>query len=101
METPRLIEPNVKNYLFDTLYNCHKRKYDIQSWIYNMSIFIIFVVVVGGVLYFCRKRKMTPYEKSEKVRNEQEYIVSKIAEYKMMGEQTKTYSNITGLPTIQ
>ena len=41
MENPRLIEPNVKNYLFDTLYNCHRRKYDIQSWIYNMSIFII------------------------------------------------------------
>jgi hypothetical protein len=96
MEYPRLIEPNVKNYLYSTLQQCHDKKEVIYGWLFNTSIFIVIVVVVGSVLYFCRKSKLTPYELSEKQRKEQEYIVSKIRQY----QSVKKDGFITNLPGI-
>ena len=96
MEYPRLIEPNVKNYLYTTLQQCHDKKEMIYGWLFNTSIFIVVVVVVGSVLYFCRKSKLTPYELSEKQRTEQEYIVSKIRQY----QTVKKDGFITNLPAI-
>jgi len=96
MEYPRLIEPNVKNYLYSTLQQCHDKKEMIYGWLFNTSIFIVIVVVVGSVLYFCRKSKLTPYELSEKQRKEQEYIVSKIRQY----QSVKKDGFITNLPGI-
>ena len=96
MEYPRLIEPNVKNYLYTTLQQCHDKKEMIYGWLFNTSIFIVVVVVVGSVLYFCRKSKLTPYELSEKQRKEQEYIVSKIRQY----QTVKKDGFITNLPAI-
>lgn len=55
------------------------------------------VIVVGSILYFCRKRKLTPYELSEKQRKEQEYIVSKIRQY----QTVKKDGGITNLPFTQ
>ena len=48
-----------------------------------------------GVLKIC-KQKLTPYEQSEKLRKEQEYVLSKIRDYK---EIHKSSSMITNLPT--
>jgi hypothetical protein len=98
MEQPRLIEPNVKNYLFDTLHRCHIHKTTIHSWMFNISIFLIFVFVIGSVLYFCRKRKLTPYEKEDKMRKEQDYVLSKIRQYQMDQKARKSSSSITNLP---
>lgn len=99
MEFPRLIETNVKNYLFDNLQKCHEQKTILYSWILNISIFTIFCIVLFTVLYFCRKRKLLPYELEEKQLKEQQYVLSKIREYQM--EKTKkpqTMSAITNLP---
>ncbi len=82
MEFPRLIEPNVQNYLYNTLQKCHETKHVIYSWIYNIAGFFILFSILGVVLYCCRKRKMTPYEQSEKMRKDQEYVLNKIREYK-------------------
>jgi hypothetical protein len=99
MEFPRLIETNVKNYLFDNLQKCHEQKTILYSWILNISIFTIFCIILFTVLYFCRKRKLLPYELEEKQLKEQQYVLSKIREYQM--EKTKkpqTMSAITNLP---
>ena len=99
MEFPRLIETNVQNYLFDNLQKCHQQKTTLYSWILNISVFTIFFIVLFTVLYFCRKRKLLPYEIEEKQIKEQQYVLSKIREYQM--EKTKkpqTMSAITNLP---
>ena len=99
MEFPRLIETNVHNYLFDNLQKCHQQKTTLYSWILNTSLFAIFFIVLFTVLYFCRKRKLLPHELEEKQIKEQQYVLSKIREYKM--EKTKkpqTMSAITNLP---
>jgi len=94
MEYPRLIEPNVKNYLFSTLQQCHDRKELFYTWVFNAILLIIIVLVVGSILYYCRKRKLTPYEQSEKTCKEQEYVLSKIRQYQTVKKQ----SPITDLP---
>jgi hypothetical protein len=107
MEFPRLIEPNVKNYLYDTLQKCHQKKDMWYGWIFNISLFIIIVIVIGTVLYFCRKRKLTPYEQHLKMEKEQNYILSKIRQYQTdirnqpTQPQYNSTSSITNLPTIQ
>jgi len=96
MEYPRLIEPNVKNYLFSTLQQCHDRKEVFYAWIFNAILLVIIILVVGSVLYYCRKRKLTPYEQSEKMRKDQEYVLSKIRQYQTVKKQ----SPITDLQMI-
>ena len=94
MEYPRLIEPNVQNYLYNTLQQCHDKKELFYTWVFNIVVFVIIVLVVGSVLYYCRKRKLTPYEQSEKERKDQEYVLSKIRQYQTVKKQ----SPITNLP---
>jgi hypothetical protein len=94
MEYPRLIEPSVKNYLFSTLQQCHDRKELFYAWVFNAGLLIVMVLVVGSILYYCRKRKLTPYELSEKERKDQEYVLSKIRQY----QTVKKTSPITNLP---
>ena len=94
MEYPRLIEPNVQNYLYNTLQQCHDKKELLYTWVFNIVVFAILILVVGSVLYYCRKRKLTPYEQSEKERKDQEYVLSKIRQYQTVKKQ----SPITNLP---
>ena len=82
MECPRLIESNVKNYLHSTLQKCHDKKELFYSWVFNFAMFATAFIVIGVVLYYCRKQKLTPYEQSEKMRKEQEYVLSKIRQYR-------------------
>ncbi len=93
MEYPKLIETNVRAYLSNTLQKCHETKYNFQSWIFNISGFLLFGAVLATILFFCRKRKLTSYEQSEKQRREQEYILSKIRQYQSFK------SPITNLPS--
>lgn len=96
MEFPSLIEPNVKNYVYTTLRNCHEYKMNIFSWVLNTGVFIIFFSVFFLILYLCRKEKLSPFEKHEKMRKEQEYVLSKIRDYQEMHKQSAT--SITDLP---
>jgi hypothetical protein len=96
--TARLIEPSVKYYLQSSLQSCHNTRVKIYSLIFNASIFILFVLIVGGILYYSYKNKPTEYEKQQKMMKDQEYILSKIKYYQT--EVHKKYdTDITQLPT--
>jgi F0F1-type ATP synthase membrane subunit a len=103
MENPRLIEPSVKHYLFDTLHRCREHKAVIYGWVFNIGLFVIIMLVLGIVLFFCRKRKLTPYEKDMKMQKEQEYILSKIRQYQtdVRNRPSHSTSSITNLPTTR
>ena len=94
-----LIEPSVKYHIHDTLHLCHEKKTTIQKWVFNLIGYALFFIVVGLVLYFCRKRKLTPYEESEKMRRDQDYIMAKIKQYQTAKRPNNT-SAITHLPVI-
>ena len=94
-----LIEPNVKYHIYDKLHFCHEKKLLLQNWVFNLIGYTLFFIVVSLVLYFCRKRKLTPYEEAEKMRRDKEYIMAKIKQYQTATPPVNT-SAITNLPVI-
>jgi hypothetical protein len=103
MDAPNLIESSAKNYLFNTLKQCHGYRVNVYYYALNIGVFILFVLIFGLTLYYCNKQKMTDYEKQQKMLSDQQYVMSKIRYYK---EETKhaqdsSHSSITNLPYLE
>jgi|UniRef100_A0A6C0ESZ5 hypothetical protein len=103
MDNPKLIDPSMKYYLYNTLQSCHTTRVQVYTTIFNVVVFVLFIALVGGALYYSYKRKLTPYEKHQKMIREQEIILSKIRYYQnervgMKSGATSSY--ITNLPAI-
>lgn len=96
MEYPRLVESNVRAYLYNSLNRCHEYKTTIFSWTFNIGLFLGFIFIIGAILYLRRKRELPPWEKEAKMLQEQNYVLSKIKEYQM--DQKRQSSMITDLP---
>jgi F0F1-type ATP synthase membrane subunit a len=92
---PSLVEDGVKNFMNTTLNNCYQKKMEVYSWVINITCFIVFFLLLVSILYLFKKPTMTPYEMNEKMQREQEYVVSKIRDYK---EMNRSSSRITDLP---
>jgi Na+-transporting NADH:ubiquinone oxidoreductase subunit NqrC len=97
MEMPRLIEPNARYFLYNTLQKCHDHRVQIYTMVLNVGIFLLFVLIVGSILYYCYKKKLTPYEQQQKMLRDQQYILSKIRYYQSENMNKQT-SEITNLP---
>ena len=99
VQIPSLIDEGVKNFLCEKLLICHDYKMTIFSYLMNSIYLIALVTVFIIILYISRNPKLTPYEKALKMQKDQEYIVSKIRDYK---QEKKIYSSIiTDLPIVQ
>ena len=92
---PNLIEPGVKYFLNNTLQQCKMFKDKYYNFIYNLGIFVLFILLLTGILYYKYKGKMTKEEKQIKLREKQEYILSKL---KLMHNTYKNKSLYTDLP---
>ena len=73
---PTLIEPGVKYFLNQTLKQCHIIKEKYNNVLFNISLFICFMLVLGGILLYKYKCRLTPHEKAEKNKEKQQYILS-------------------------
>jgi hypothetical protein len=95
---PSLVEPGMKSFLSHTLKQCNKYKFSGTSIIYNIGMLLLFIFIIGGILYYKYKGRLNPYEIEKKNREKQEYIVSKL-------QQVSAYNNrrnqnlITNLPS--
>lgn len=100
MDYPRLIETSAKNYLYQTLQQCHNNRVNIYYYVLNITVFILCVGTACIVLYYCNKEKLSDYEKQQKILRDQKYVLSKIRYYqeekKTRGETMST--GITQLP---
>jgi hypothetical protein len=99
-----LIEPNIKYMLYSTLKRCHDYRAGLYNSFFNLSIFTVFIIVFGGALYYCYKKKPSPEEVRAKMVRDQNYILAKIRFYqnekmKEREHETRT-SNITKLPVL-
>ena len=97
---PTLIEHSAKNYLFNTLQQCHSHRVNIYYYVLNIGVLAMFLLLFGSALYYCSKQKMTDYEKQQKLLSDQQYVMSKIRyhkEEKKHAQQSHS-SNITNLP---
>jgi hypothetical protein len=97
MDNSHLIDPSAKNYLFQTLKQCHNHRVNIYYYVLNISIFIVFAIIVFLTLYYCHKNKLTDYQKAQKMIRDQQYVMSKIRFYQEETRDAKT-SNVTQLP---
>jgi hypothetical protein len=98
MEAPKLIETNVRNYMTNALQLSHQYRMRTYTYALNIGVFLFFVGITVVTLYYCYHRHLNPAEKAVKMRQEQEYILSKIRFYQE--EQKKISSTrITNLPT--
>jgi len=100
MSGPRLIEPTSRYYMSEILQKCHENRLSIYQYTFNIGIFIIFITIVGLVLYYCYRSKLTPEEEYNKKIKEQQYILSKIRFYKENQRAIQSKSDITSLPTL-
>jgi hypothetical protein len=96
-DKPSLIEPGMKYFLKETLKQCHVFRETYYNTVFNSGLLILFFVILGLILLYKYKGKLTPKEIEMKNREKQQYILSKIKNY----QDTKlreTESLITGLP---
>jgi hypothetical protein len=99
MDTSHLIENTTKNYLFQTLKQCHNHRVSIYYYVLNISIFILFILITGTVLYYCNKYKLSDVDKKRKMYKDQQYVLSKIRYFQEERKQNENQmSNITQLP---
>jgi hypothetical protein len=94
---PTLIEPGVKYFLNQTLKQCHIIKSKFNNILFNLALFFCFLFILGGILIYKYKGRLTPVEKEQKNKEKQQYILSKI---KMLQDSKRRVHQelITGLP---
>jgi hypothetical protein len=94
---PELVENGVKYFLNETLKQCNIFKTTYNNFVFNMSLLIIFILILGLILLLKYKGKLTPLEKAEKEREKKQYILSKINKFQEAKRQAHQ-ELITGLP---
>jgi len=99
-ENPSLVEPGVKYFLNQTLKQCSIIKNHVYNSIFNIALFILFFLILGGFLLYKYKGKLTPVEIYEKNKQKQQYILSKIKNYET-AKKIQREELITGLPSWQ
>jgi hypothetical protein len=94
---PTLIEPGVKYFLSETLKQCRIFKITYNNLLINIALGVGFLLLLGIILFFKYKGKLTPVEKDMRNRQKQQYILSKIQNFQEAKKQAHQ-ELITGLP---
>lgn len=98
MSKPELVEPGVKYFLHQSLKQCHIIKEKMNNMIFNIGLLLLFFIVLGVILFYKYKGKLTHVEIEKKNKEKQEYILSKIINF----QESKKRAHqelITGLPS--
>ena len=77
-DKPFLTEPGVKSFISGVLKGCHQIKSHHYNTVFNVSMFVLFTIILVGILYFKYKGKLTPEEKERKKQQEKQYILTKL-----------------------
>jgi hypothetical protein len=94
---PTLTEPGVRYFLNQTLKQCHVIKNNFHNTIFNIGLFIAFLIVLGLILLYKYKGKLTPVELERKTKEKQQYVLSKIKIFQE-AKRKAHQELITGLP---
>jgi hypothetical protein len=94
---PILIEPGIKYFFNETLKQCREFRNTHNNIIFNISLFLFFLITLAAILLYKYKGKLSPSEKYEKDRIKQQYILSKIKNFQN-AKRIASQELITGLP---
>jgi hypothetical protein len=101
MSLPKLTERGTKYFLSETLKNCNKNRIYYSNIMFNLSLLILFLVILGlylGFKYeFKKNNKIDTKEKSIEVEN---YILSKLGNV-FYENQIKKDNMLTNLPKFE
>jgi hypothetical protein len=64
---------------------------------FNIAVFLFFILILGGILLYKYKGKLTPVEKDMMERKKQQYILAKIKNFQD-AKRIAHQELITGLP---
>jgi hypothetical protein len=94
---PSLTEPGVKYFLYQTLKQCHIVRDNFHNMVFNIGLFIAFLLVLGLILLYKYKGKLTPIEIERKNKEKQQYVLSKVKNFQQ-AKRIAQQELITGLP---
>jgi hypothetical protein len=100
MEKPTLTEPGVKYFMNEVLKTCKDKKTIFTNGIFNLTLFLIFILIIGGFLYYKYRGKLTPEEKEAKLREQKQDVLMRLNALNVKIESTKKggANMITDLP---
>ena len=75
---PALTEPGVKYFLNHSLKQCHIVRNNFHNTVFNIGLLIAFLIVLGLILLYKYKGRLSPVEIQRKNKEKQQYILSKI-----------------------
>ena len=94
----RLVEPGVKYFLRESLKQCNAIKKKYYNLYFNIGAFIFILTLLGGILWYKYKGRLTPVEKQMKMQKDKMYILEKL---KSLPNPKKETGMITQLPKWQ
>jgi hypothetical protein len=94
---PMLTEPGVKYFLNATLKQCHTFKESHHNMLFNISMLAGFLLILGVLLLYKYKGRLSREEMREKEEDKKRYILSKIRNFKQAKLRAQQ-ELITGLP---
>ena len=96
---PTLTEFSTKYYVRHSLKEVRQFKDTYITIAVNILLFLCFVGVVGGLLYYKYKGKPTPEEKAIKEQQKKQFLFHKLQQYSY-NKQKQSQNLITNLPMI-
>ena len=94
---PILTEPGVKYFLNQALKQSHMIKEKFHNMIFNIGMLIFFVLILGGILVYKYKGRLTPVEINIKNNEKHKYILERIKNFQISKLKAQQ-ELITGLP---
>lgn len=95
--TPSLTEPGVKYFLNQALKQAHLIREQFYNTIFNVGMFLFFILVTGAILVYKYKGKLSSAEIAQKNKEKHQYILEKIKNFQI-AKQRAQQELITGLP---
>jgi hypothetical protein len=96
---PSLTELTTKYYVRNSLKEVRKFKDKYITIFVNIFLFLLFIILVGGLLYYKYKGKLSPQEKAIKNREKKLYIFQKLHQISYE-KQKESQQLITNLPLV-
>ena len=78
---PLLVEPGIKYFLHETLKKCKEYKEQYNNYLYNAGLFIFFMLILGAILLYKYRGKLSTEEMQQRDREKKQYILSKIKNF--------------------
>ena len=100
MERPALIESGTKYFLNETLKRCHKKNSKYFNTVLNISLLSLFLILLGTVLIYKYKTKLTPKQKEEQMKLHRINILNELRAMKYKRQQEQNIL-ITNLPRFE